>query len=142
MECLDTFYKCIETSSLTYFEYVDAFCESIISEDFHSAPWLKEFMELVKGMLVMSDKLIEISGYGYVSTEIVEKMTLNINPEVRILKEAYNVYEAYQHLLTEKEYCDIKKLDEEKYYMLYVQNGQVEIEEINITLYELFGSII
>ncbi|MDK2940132.1 MAG: hypothetical protein PWQ51_2297, partial [Methanolobus sp.] len=142
MECLDAFYKSIETSSLTYFEYVDAFCESITSEDFHSAPWLKEFMELVKGMLIMSDKLVEISGNGYVSTEAVEKMALNINPEVRLLKEYYNAYDAYQHLLIDKEYCDINRLDEEKYYILYVQNGQVEIEEINITLYELFMIII
>ena len=54
----------------------------------------------------------------------------------------YNVYDAYQHLLINKAFCDIKRLEEAKYYMLYVRNGQVEIEEINITLYELFMGII
>lgn len=141
IEALDAFYKQIENSSLTYFEYVDAFCESITSEDNYSAPWLKELMELVRGMLLMSDKLVEISGVDYVNTEMIEKMTLNVSKDVCILKEEYNVYDAYQHLLINKDFCEVKKLEEEKYYMLYAQNNEVRIEEINITLYELIMDI-
>lgn len=142
LECLDVFYESIENSNLTYNEYVEAFCESITSKAFYSEPWLKEFIELVKGMLLMSNKMIEITGHAYVSMEVVEKMVLNISPDVFTLKEDYNVYDAYQHLLINKEFCEIKRLKEKKYYMLYVQNGLVEMEEINITLYELFMSII
>lgn len=141
MECLDKFYISIENSSLTYLEYVDAFCEFIVSTNLNSAPWLKELIELVKGILVMSDRPVEIISNVEVSIETIGKMTFYINPEVCLLKEGYNVYDAYQYLLIEKEYCNISRLDKEKYYILYVQNKEVEIEEINITLYELFVSI-
>lgn len=142
IECLDTFYDSIATRRLTYFEYVDSFCESIITESVCSAPWLSELIELVRGMLIMSERPVEIETNVMESKDIFLKQVLCIHAGVILLKEEYDVYNAYQYLLIEKEYCNINKLDEENYYILYSKDNRIEIEKINITIYELFMNII
>lgn len=90
----------------------------------------------------MSERPVEIETNVMESKDIFLKQVLCIHAGVILLKEEYDVYNAYQYLLIEKEYCNINKLDEENYYILYSKDNRIEIEKINITIYELFMNII
>lgn len=139
--CLDDFYRKIETMQLSYFAYIDAFQNHIVLEKYGAKKWLNDFMKLIRSILWVSENSADVKLQEKMQISALTKMNLAISEHVYVLKTTYNVYEAYQHLLIAKQYAKIEKSDEEKYYMLYKKNGRMEINEMNVTLFELISNI-